>query len=132
MMKLKLFLIATLALFGSMAFASSESETQAPKKVLRHIVLFKFKDKATAAQIKEVETAFRKLPSQIKEIKGFEWGKNNSPEGLDQGLTHAFFLTFDSEADRAIYLPHPAHKAFGKILGPYLDKAVVVDYWAEK
>jgi hypothetical protein len=132
MMKLKLFLIATLALFGSMAFASSETETQAPKKVLRHIVLFKFKDNATAAQIKEVETAFRKLPSQIKEIKGFEWGTNNSPEGLDQGLTHAFFLTFNSEADRAIYLPHPAHKAFGKILGPYLDKAVVVDYWAEK
>ena len=129
-MKFKLFLIAALALFGSMTFASSE--TQSPKKVLRHIVLFKFKDKATAAQIKEVEAAFRKLPTQIKEIKGFEWGTNNSPEGLDQGLTHAFFLTFDSEADRAVYLPHPAHKAFGKILGPYLDKAVVVDYWAEK
>ena len=129
-MKFKLFLIAALALFGSMTFASSE--TQPPKKVLRHIVLFKFKDKATAAQIKEVEAAFRRLPTQIKEIKGFEWGTNNSPEGLDQGLTHAFFLTFDSEADRAVYLPQPAHKAFGKILGPYLDKAVVVDYWAEK
>jgi hypothetical protein len=43
-----------------------------------------------------------------------------------------FFLTFTSEADRAVYLPHPAHKAFGAVLGPYLDKVLVLDYWAGK
>ncbi|MFN4145860.1 MAG: Dabb family protein [Runella sp.] len=102
------------------------------EKVLRHVVLFKFKDSATAADIKKVEDAFRKLPSQIKEIKDFEWGTNNSPEGLAQGFTHCFFLTFASEADRAVYLPHPDHKAFGKVLGPHLDKVLVVDYWTQK
>nr|WP_229598433.1 Dabb family protein [Runella zeae] len=101
-------------------------------KVLRHVVLFKFKDNTTPAQIKQVEDAFRKLPTQIKQIKGFEWGTNNSPEGLAQGFTHCFFLTFNSEEDRAIYLPHPDHKAFGKVLGPYLDKVLVVDYWTQK
>jgi hypothetical protein len=101
-------------------------------KVLRHVVLFKFKDGTSAADAKKVEDAFRKLPTQIKEIKGFEWGTNNSPEGLAQGFTHCFFLTFASEADRAIYLPHPDHKAFGKVLGPHLDKVLVVDYWTEK
>ena len=79
-----------------------------------------------------MEEAFRALPSKIKEIKGFEWGINNSPEKLNEGLTHCFFLTFDSEKGRDIYLPHPAHKAFGAILKPYLDKVVVVDYWANK
>jgi len=100
-------------------------------KMLRHVVLFKFKDDATPEQVKQVEDAFRKLPSQIKEIKGFEWGTNNSPENLNQGLTHCFFLSFESEKERDAYLPHPAHKAFGAILRPYLDKVVVVDYWVK-
>jgi hypothetical protein len=56
---------------------------------------------------------------------------NNSPENLNQGLTHCFFLSFESERDRDAYLPHPAHKEFGKLLGPYLDKVVVVDYWVK-
>jgi hypothetical protein len=107
------------------------SATHQQTKMLRHVVLFKFKDDATPDQVKQVENAFRKLPSEIKEIKGLEWGTNNSPENLNQGLTHCFFLSFNSEEDRNAYLPHPAHKAFGAILKPYLDKVVVVDYWVK-
>ena len=128
-MKIKLLFLACLLSFSAMAIVSPQNP---PKKMLRHVVLFKFKDSATPAQVKEVEDAFRKLPSQIKEIKSLEWGTNNSPEGLAQGFTHAFFVTFDDEAGRAVYLPHPAHKAFGKVLGPYLDKVLVVDYWAQQ
>ena len=95
----------------------------------RHIVLFKFKEEATKAQIKNVEEAFAELPLKIKEIKEFEWGLNNSPENLDKGFTHGFLLTFDSEAGRDIYLPHPDHKAFGEIVGPLLEDVFVLDYW---
>jgi hypothetical protein len=102
------------------------------EKLLRHVVLFKFKDGTSKADVEKVEMAFKNLPSQIKEIKGFEWGLNNSPENINQGFTHCFFLSFASEADRAVYLPHPAHKAFGAVLTPYLDKVLVIDYWAEK
>lgn len=98
--------------------------------MLRHVVLFKFKDDASAGEIKKVEDAFRALPSKIREVKALEWGTNNSPENLSQGFTHCFFVSFKSEADRAIYLPHPAHKAFVDILTPYLDKVLVIDYWA--
>ncbi|MCC6286920.1 MAG: Dabb family protein [Chitinophagaceae bacterium] len=101
------------------------------QKMLRHVVLFKFKESATPEQVKKVEDAFKALPSKIKEVKAFEWGTNNSPEGLNEGLTHCFFVTFASEKDREVYLPHPEHKAFVEILKPYLDKAVVVDYWAK-
>lgn len=110
----------------------SANYTFAQKSQLRHVVLFKFKDSASTADIKKIEEAFAKLPSQIKQIKKYEWGINNSPEGLNQGLTHCFLVTFKSESDRAIYLPHPAHKAFVEILLPHLDKATVVDYWAKK
>ncbi|MBW7889472.1 MAG: Dabb family protein [Chitinophagaceae bacterium] len=107
------------------------SATTKNQKMLRHVVLFKFKDESTAQQIKKVEDAFRSLPSKIKEVKAFEWGTNNSPEGLAQGYTHCFFVSFASEEARAVYLPHPAHKAFVDVLSPHLDKVLVVDYWAK-
>lgn len=114
----------------SVSFLSNAQTKKQPTKMLRHAVLFKFKETSSPEDIKKVEAAFRALPSQIKEIKGLEWGTNNSPENLNQGFTHLFFLTFKSEADRAVYLPHPAHKAFGVVLGPHLDKVLVLDYWA--
>lgn len=109
-----------------------KTESTETKKMLRHVVLFKFKDSSTPAQVQEVEDAFLALPSKIKEIKSLEWGTNNSPENLAQGFTHCFFLTFDSEEDRAAYLPHPDHKAFGATLGPHLDKVLVIDYWTKE
>jgi hypothetical protein len=128
-MKIKLLFLACLLSFSAMAFVSPSNP---PKKMLRHVVLFKFKDSATPAQVKEVEDAFRKVPTKIKEVKGFEWGLNNSPEGLSQGFTHAFLVTFESEAARDIYIPHPDHKAFVKVLEPHLDKVLVIDYWTKE
>lgn len=111
--------------------AAVMNEQPANKKQLRHVVLFKFKEGTSDADIKKVEDAFSALPDKIPQIKGYEWGTNNSPEGLDKGFTHCFFLTFDSEEDRAIYLPHPDHKAFGAVLGPHLEDVLVVDYWTK-
>lgn len=106
-------------------------EVVMPDSVLRHVVLFGFKESSKPEEVQAVIDAFIALPSQISEIKGFEWGTNSSPEGLNQGLTHAFTLTFHSNADRDAYLPHPAHKAFGGIVGPHLEKVTVVDYWTK-
>jgi hypothetical protein len=79
-----------------------------------------------------VVDAFRKLRQEIPQIADFEYGVNNSPEGLNGGLTHCFLVTFKSEADRDAYLPHPAHKRFVDLLKPHLEKATVVDYWAQQ
>lgn len=106
-------------------------EVAMPDSVLRHVVLFGFKESSSPEDIQKVIDAFKALPNQISEIKGFEWGTNSSPEGLNQGLTHAFTLTFHSDADRDAYLPHPAHKEFGGILVPHLDKVTVLDYWTK-
>lgn len=94
--------------------------------------MFKFLDKASPADIKKIEEAFRALPAKISLIKDFEWGVNNSPEKLNQGLTHCFFVSFGSAADRDAYLVHPAHKAFVALAGPQIDKATVLDYWMHK
>ncbi len=106
--------------------------SMAQDSLLRHVVLFKFKEGTAPEKIKEIEDAFAALPSKIPQIISYEWGLNNSPEGLNKGLTHCFFLTFKSEEDRAKYLPHPDHKAFGALLSGHLDDVTVVDYWASK
>jgi len=127
-----IFLLATTANMEAMSQGNATSPSQTQKTtaapLLRHVVIFKFKDTATPDQVKEVEKAFSALPSKINTIIGYEWGTNMSPENLAQGFTHCFLVTFKDAAGRDYYLPHPAHKEFGKILGPYLDKVLVIDF----
>src|ERR1039458_10337530 len=98
---------------------------------LNHVVCFKFKTTAAPADIKEVEEAFQALPKQISQVQSLEWGANVSKEKRDKGFTHCFLLSFKSEADRDAYIEHPAHKAFGKLVGPVLDDVFVLDFWAK-
>jgi len=105
-----------------------ESPKACPK-MLKHVVLFKFKEGTTPEQIKEVEKAFASLPGKIDVIKGFEAGTNVSTENRSEGFTHCFVLSFSSAADRDTYLNHPAHKEFGKSLGGCIDKVLAIDYW---
>ena len=125
MKKIALLLVFTTAILFKVN-AQNKMETE---KLLRHVVLFNFKEGSTPAQIKTVTDAFGLLPQKISSIKAFEWGTNNSPENLNQGFTHCFFVSFASEKDRDEYLPHAAHKAFVEVLKPVLDKVLVVDYW---
>lgn len=104
---------------------------QEPQKVLRHVVLFKFTDTSTPEEVKKVEDAFNGLAGKISQIKDYEWGTNSSPENLNQGLTHCFFVTFHSDKDRDDYLVHPDHQAFVEVLKPHLDKVTVIDYWTK-
>ena len=79
-----------------------------PMKVLRHVVLFKFKENVTKQQIQEVVDAFAALPKKIKAIEDFEWGTDVSVENKARGFTHGFIVTFADTQARDAYLPHPA------------------------
>jgi hypothetical protein len=105
------------------------SNAEDEKKVLRHAVFFKFKDSSSEEDVERVVDAFRELPSKIKEIRELQLGENIGRPELSGGLTHCFLLTFDNEDGRAVYLPHPDHKAFGGALRPHLEKVFVIDYW---
>lgn len=118
-----------LMLFSIYTLQAQKADTT--NKLLRHVVLFSFKAGTTPEQIKEVTDAFAALPKKIKTIKAFEWGTNISPENLNQGFTHCFFVSFASEKDRDAYLPNADHQAFVKIVTPVLDKVLVVDYWSK-
>src|SRR5690349_21189930 len=102
---------------GTIPMAHSQQPAASKKEqVLRHIVMYKFKDDQTKAQIQEVIDAFAGLPKKIDTIIGFENGTNVSPEGKSEGFTHCFLVTFKNEQDRDAYLKHPAHDEYVKVV----------------
>jgi len=106
------------------------AQATTPQETVRHIVVFKYKPGASEEQIRQVTEAFAALRTKIPGIVSFEHGVNNSPEKLNQGFTHVYQVTFTNAAARDAYLPHPAHKAFGELLGKLgvLESVFVVDY----
>ncbi len=121
---MKLIMIAALFCMGFIAFAYNASLK------VKHVVVFKYKSTATPEQIEQVTTAFKALKGTIPGIVSFEYGTNNSPEGLNKGFTHVYLLTFKDAASRDAYLPHPEHKKFGELLGKLgvLEEPFVVDF----
>ena len=98
---------------------------------LRHVVLFAFRDDASQDAVDAVVADFGRLPAEIPGIAAFEWGSNVSPEGLNNGFTHCFTLTFAGAAERDAYLVHPAHQRFVSTLGSCLERSLVLDYFAQ-
>jgi heme-degrading monooxygenase HmoA len=122
-------LLLVITIFGALL---PMSPANAAEKVLRHVVLYKFKDGLPPAQLQEVIDTFAGLPKKIDTIVGFEAGTNVSKEGKSEGFTHAFVVTFKSEADLAAYLVHPAHDAYVKVVRDRREKVIVFDYWVER
>ena len=124
---MRTFVIALCALFTAGLVVSANAADK-----LQHVVCFKFKNTASADEIKQVEQAFQALKQKIPQVVTLEWGTNVSKEQRDKGFTHCFLLSFKSEKDRDTYIEHPAHKAFGKLVGPVLDDVFVINFWAKK
>lgn len=95
---------------------------------LKHIALVKFKPGTDDKQVTHFFEAIGKLRDSIPGILDYSWGKNNSPEGLHQGFTHAFVMTFKDAAARDAYLPHPAHEKVKQLVLPHVESVVVFDY----
>ena len=96
--------------------------------MIRHLVLLRFKEDIPPVRLAQLEQDFAALPARIAGIRQLEWGVNVSAEGLDKGFTHGFFLSFDDEAGRDAYLPHPEHQALVGRMQPWLADALVIDY----
>ncbi|KAF2000141.1 hypothetical protein P154DRAFT_492191 [Amniculicola lignicola CBS 123094] len=103
---------------------------------LTHIVLFQFKEEASSQAISELSQRFLALenecihPTSKKTyIKSVSGGTDNSPEGAQNGSTHAFVVEFENEADRDYYVGEdPVHDEFKQLAGKILEKAHVVDF----
>ena len=66
--------------FGAMSVTANAKDKKSDR-VLRHVVCFKFKNEAKPAEIQRIEREFASLKKKILQIRAFEMGTNNSPEG---------------------------------------------------
>ena len=99
-------------------------------RVLKHVVLYKFKADVMPEQVQQVVNAFAALPRKIDTVIGFERGTNVSTEGKSDGLTHGFVVSFRDEQGLQAYLRHPAHLEYVNLVRGRREKVVVFDYWA--
>ncbi|KAH8694677.1 hypothetical protein BGZ61DRAFT_478261 [Ilyonectria robusta] len=101
-----------------------------------HIALVQFKAEVSAT---EISTAIENMLS-LKDrclhpvtgkpyILSAKGGADNSIEGMQDGITHAFVVEFASVEDRDYYVTKdPAHHEFFQSLGPVMAKGQVVDF----
>jgi len=116
---------------GTQAFTATDYKPG----TVQHIVLFRFKDSTTPAQIEAVSQRFLSLKDEATRdgkpyIVRLDSGRQNSGEGADQGYQQAFIVTFRSEGDRNYYVgtpvvsdpefSDPAHARFKEFVGPLL------------
>jgi hypothetical protein len=109
---------------------SKEKIMNAKSLLLRHVVLFKFRDSSSEDEVAHVVSSFMSLKSQVTQIVAMEWGRNISEENHHQGFTHCFVISYQSIQDLNDYQKHPAHLDFQQILSPHMEKVFVVDYYS--
>jgi hypothetical protein len=95
---------------------------------VKHMGVFKFKDDTTTKTIDWIFDELRGLQTQIPGITDFIFGPYRSSEGMNQGYTHGFIMTFESEAARDAYLDHPAHTRLRDRVLPTLQSVLVFDF----
>ncbi len=88
---------------------------------IKHAVLLRFKPSTSAARIDEIFAALAGLKEKIPGLLDFSGGAYASSEGLNQGFTHGFIMTFTDAATRDVYLPHPDHEVVKKMIVPELE-----------
>ncbi|KAI9773723.1 MAG: hypothetical protein M1839_002021 [Geoglossum umbratile] len=122
--------------------------------VIVHIVLFEFNPSATPEAIQDVCQRMLALKDQCIHpttnkpyLKSSIGGRDNSPEELQvsiyglsvgsntdlamsqRGMTHAFIVEFENEADRNYYINgDPVHRAFVSSLGYVVARVQVLDF----
>ena len=100
---------------------------------VEHIVLFRFKEDVTDAQIQEVTERFVALETSERNGKPYildiQYGTQNSKEGVARGYELGFIVSFKTLEDRDFYVGRPfiegddydlEHDAFKEFVGPLL------------
>ena len=95
---------------------------------VKHYGCFEFTDETSEEQIAACFTAMDSMVGRIPGLLDFHYGPYDSAEGLNDGFTHGFIMTFESPQARDSYLPHPIHEEVKDIVVPQLKRFVVFDF----
>ena len=88
--------------------------------MIRHVVLLSWNDKVTDSDVQAVTDGLAKLPSQISEIRSYQFGPDQQIN--KQNADYALIADFDSTEDFKTYVSHPAHvELMNNLCAPILD-----------
>ena len=93
-----------------------------------HLATIVFKPDVTPATIKHCLAELESMVGRIPGLLTVHCGAYQSPEGLNDGFTHGFVMTFDTPANRDAYLPHPEHERVKAIVVPNVERVMVFDF----
>jgi len=99
---------------------------QSSLAVIRHVVLWTFKETVSPAERAEIVDAVRALRTKVPSLRSLEVGENVSPARA-QGYTHLLVETFDDRDGLAAYASHPDHVPVVARLGEAASQLVAVD-----
>lgn len=95
---------------------------------VKHYGCFQFKPGTTEETIAHCFNSMDGMVGKIPGLLDFHYGPYDSAEGLNEGYTHGFIMTFESPQARDEYLPHPIHEEVKDIVVPNLERVVVFDF----
>ena len=94
--------------------------------MIRHVVLFRFRADATAAQVEAAGEALRGMRGRIPEVRAVTWGPNLAPSAAE--WPWVLVVTVDDMAAVQRYVDHPVHADIvARLLAPYREARLAVD-----
>lgn len=81
--------------------------------MIRHIVLVKFRDTVSQAEITELFQELHRIEDKIPGLLSITSGQSESPEKIERGYLHGFVVDFEDWAALQAYQDHPDHKKLG-------------------
>ena len=94
--------------------------------MIRHVVLWTFKDGVPQAERDAIVAAVRDLRSTVPSLRSLEIGENVSPERA-RGYTHVVVEMFDDLDGLAAYQSHPTHVPVSARIREAVSQLVAVD-----
>jgi len=94
--------------------------------MVKHIVMFDFKDENREENLKKAKTMLEALVEKIPTLKAMEVGVNFSQE--ERAMDLSLYSTFDDQAGLEAYATHPAHLEVVAFIKSVATASKVSDY----
>ncbi|NOZ89802.1 MAG: Dabb family protein [Epsilonproteobacteria bacterium] len=95
--------------------------------MVRHIVLFDFKDENKQGNIQKAKEMLEGLIDKVPTLKSIEVGVNFSKE--DRAMDLSIITSFDDEAGLNEYATHPEHLRVVEFIKTVVTSSKVSDYY---
>jgi len=94
--------------------------------MVKHIVMFDFKDENREENLKKAKTMLEALVEKIPTLNAMEVGVNFSQE--ERAMDLSLYSTFDDQAGLEAYATHPAHLEVVAFIKSVATASKVSDY----